>query len=142
IKKIAQWSEQPFIAESKYLVVFLTNPSRTTNSYGQKQGEKFCRQQAGAAIQNFLLKLTEEKLSTCWIGYFNEKEIKKIIKVPEDYYIEAMFPIGIANEKPKKENNRELDNFLYFNELGNKRMKPIKKVEGRLPEGYGKKINK
>ncbi len=141
IKKIAKWSEQEFISQTSFVVLFLTDSSRTTNAYGKK-GEKYCNQQAGAAMQNFVLKLTEEKLSTCWIGHFNEKMIKQTLRIPEDISIEAMFPIGYADEKPKEKIERELDNFIYFNQWGNNRMKPIEKLEGRMPEGYGLNIAK
>ncbi|MFA5953024.1 MAG: nitroreductase family protein [Candidatus Pacearchaeota archaeon] len=136
ISKIADYSSQDFIAQSEYCVVFLSNPSRTINAYGEKTGKKFSHQQSGAAIQNFLLKLTEFELSTCWIGYFDEEKIKTLLKIPENSNIEAIFPIGYSNEKPKKRNTRDLNNFLYFNEFENKRMKEIKKPEGRYPEGY------
>lgn len=136
IKEMAKWSSQDFISSAKMAIVFLTKDSRTVNSYGKKNGERFCRQQAGAAIQNFLLKLQESKIATCWVGLFNEEKIKKILKVPEDYEVEAIFPVGIANEIPKKRNVRDLNNFLYFNQFGNDRMLSIKKPEGRYPEGY------
>ena len=136
IREIARWSSQDFIGNARYAVVFLTNPSRTLNAYGEVEGEKFCRQQAGAAIQNFLLKIEEANLSTCWIGLFNERRIKTLLKIPEGYDIEAIFPIGISNEFPKRRNLRDLNNFLYFNQFGNNRMKEIKKPEGRYPEGF------
>ncbi len=141
IQSIAQWSEQEFIAEAKYVVLFCTKPSRTSNSYA-KRGKIYCKQQAGAAIQNFLLTLTQEKLSTCWVGHFNENKIKSLLKIPEDINIEAIFPIGVANEKPKERKEKELNNFLNFNEWGNRRMRAIEKVESRMPEGYGRKIAK
>lgn len=140
INDMAKWSEQQFITQAKYIVVFVTTPGKTLNSYEKKQGEIFCRQQAGAAIQNFLLKIQEAKLSTCWIGYFNEKEIKRILKIPDNENVEAFFPIGYANEKPKSKNIRDLNEYLYFNQWKNKRMAKIEKVEGRHPEGYGHKI--
>lgn len=141
IAKIAEESEQLFIAQAQYVVVFVTNSERTTNSFGEI-GEDFCRQQAGAAIQNFLLKLTEFKLSTCWIGYFNEPEIKKLLKIPENCKIEAMFPIGYAKEKPKSKNTRELNNMLYFDEWKKNRMISTEKIDSRMPEGYGRNIAK
>jgi len=141
IAEIARWSEQDFIAQTQYVVAFVTDSKRTSNAFEEK-GETFCKQQAGAAIQNFLLKLTEFKLSTCWIGYFNESEIKKILKIPENCKIEAMFPIGYANEKPKAKNNRELDNMLYFDEWKKNRMIPTEKIDARIPEGYGRKITR
>ena len=137
IQKIAKWCEQDFIMQAKYVVLFLTNPKKTVSSYG-KRGEVYCQQQTGAAIQNFLLKLTEAKLSTCWIGHFNERMIKQMFRIPEDINIEAIFPIGIAGEKPKRRREIDLNTYLYFNEWKNKRMTHITKVEGRAPEGFGR----
>jgi nitroreductase len=142
IDEIAELSSQNFISQAKYAVVFVTSPDRVKNLFGEEKGSTFCKQQAGAAIENFLLKLTEYGLSTCWIGYFNESKIKKLLKIPEDYIIEAIFPIGYANEKPKQKREKDLNNFLYFNEWDNKRMKKSPKIEGRYPEGFGKHTEK
>jgi nitroreductase len=142
INKIADFASQDFIKIAKYAVVFVTEPARTLNSFGKEKGYDFCKQQAGAAIQNFLLKLTEFGLSTCWIGYFNENKIKKLLNIDEECVIEAIFPIGYANEKPKNRNVRDLNNFLYFNGWGNERMIKTKTVEGKYPEGYWHNLDK
>lgn len=126
INLIATASQQDFISQAKYLIIACTNSSRTVNEYG-KEGEKYCKQQAGAAIQNILLKLNEKKLASCWIGHFIEKDVKSILKIPEKTNIEAIITIGYANEK-KKINRIELDNILYFNEYGAKKMKAPKKL--------------
>src|SRR3990172_3189658 len=67
INQIAQACQQDFISQVSYVVVACSNASRTTNSYG-KQGEVYVRQQAGAAMENFMLKLQDFGLSTCWVG--------------------------------------------------------------------------
>ena len=54
IQKISESAQQQFIAETDYVVVVYSNPSRTLNSFGEK-GKIYSRQQAGASIQNFLL---------------------------------------------------------------------------------------
>ena len=41
-------------------------------------------QQAGAAIENFLLKITDLGLSTCWTGAFSDEQVKRILQIPED----------------------------------------------------------
>ncbi|MEM3091269.1 MAG: nitroreductase family protein [Candidatus Pacearchaeota archaeon] len=116
IEKISIACEQDFIAKVHYLVVVCSNPSRLINAYG-KYGEKYAEQQAGAAIQNFLLKIEELGLATCWVGYFIESKIKKILKIPNEITIEAVLPIGYEFEKKYEKKVRiELDNILYFNE--------------------------
>ena len=130
IQKLADVAQQPFIAQAHIIVVVCTNPSRTINAYEQF-GEKFCRQQAGAAIENFLLKIQEKGLATCWIGYFVENQVKKILKIPDKIIVEAMFPIGyeVKTIKQKQRLKIDLDRILYFNKYGNKKMQKNKVLE-------------
>ena len=129
ISKIAEACQQHFVGQAHYVVVACSNPSRTTNAYG-KQGENYLRQQAGAAIQNFLLKIEESGLSTCWVGYFVENQIKRALGIPEEVNVEAVFPIGFEYEKKHtRKAEIDLDNILYFNSYGQKRMKPLKKMD-------------
>lgn len=124
IKEIAKSSFQEFIAEAKYLMVFISNKGKTENSF-QDRSEKYLKQQAGAAIQNFLLRLEEEGLSTCWIGLFDDDKIKSLLSIPDKHEIEAIFPIGYAAEKPKPRHSgfRDINGYLFFNKFKNKRMK-------------------
>lgn len=129
IKKISEFCNQDFITKAKYIVVACSNPSRTLNEFG-KSAEKWVRQQAGAAIENFLLKITEYGLSTCWVGYFNEDFIKSLLEIPSDVYVEGVFPIGYQLDKPKTRKVKiDLDRILYFNKYLNKNMKFPKHVD-------------
>jgi nitroreductase len=127
IKKIAEAAEQDFIEKAHYVVVVCSSKKLTTNAY-EERSEKYIKQQAGAAIENFLLKITEAGLATCWIGHFYDEKIKHLLKIPDDVDVEALFPIGYAYEKPKNKRKIDLDAVMYFNEYNNKRMHPIKKV--------------
>ncbi|MEK6913848.1 MAG: nitroreductase family protein [Nanoarchaeota archaeon] len=123
IQKISEACQQAFVSQAKFVVVVCSNPSRTKNLYGE-DAEKWIKQQTGAAIENFLLKITESGLSTCWIGYFVEDQIKTTLNIPEDVGVEAVFPIGYEFEKPKTRRLKiDLDRILYFNKYGNKKMK-------------------
>ena len=126
IKKISEAAQQPFISEAQYIVVACTSPSITKNAY-EKLAEKFLGQQAGAAIENFLLKIEEKGLETCWVGYFVESVVKEILSIPEGINVEALFPIGYESKKKgssiRKKQKIELDRFLYFNKWKNKKMK-------------------
>lgn len=129
ISKFAEASQQSFITDAKYVVVVCSNHKRTLNLYGER-AEKYLKQQAGAGIQNFLLKLNELGLATCWIGHFVEEQVKSTLKIPEDIEVEALFPIGYEdkNEKIKAKRKIDLNSILYFNEYKNKKMNPPKKI--------------
>ncbi len=131
IEKIADFSEQKFIEEAKYLAIFISDPKVTKIPYGER-GETYLKQQAGAAMQNFNLHLTDIGLSTCWIGHFNEEEIKRLLKIPKEMNIEAIFPIGYPKENLKIRQKKPPYNYLYFNEWENKRMKNEPDIQGRM----------
>ena len=127
IQEMAEAAEQPFIGNAHYIVAVCTNPSKTKMSY-EERADIYLKQQAGAAIQNFLLKLTEHGLDTCWIGHFYEEKIKHLLKVPDDIHVEAFFPIGYEYKKTALKRKTELNSHLYFNEYNNKKMNPPKKI--------------
>ncbi len=130
IGKIAEAAQQQFISQAKFVLVVFSNPSRSANLYGESSAKIWTRQQAGAAIQNFLLKITEAGLSTCWVGYFVEEQIKRLLKIPDNSDIEAIFPIGYEYERPKTQKAKiDLDRILYFNYYDNKKMKNPKIVD-------------
>jgi nitroreductase len=129
IQELAYASQQDFVAQTHYVVVVCSYNPLTINQYGER-GYKYLRQQAGAGIQNFWLKLVEKKLSTCWIGSFVDDMVKKTLSIPETVEVEALFPIGYDLQKPtRKKSKIEIDSILYFDKYGNKQMKNIKKIE-------------
>ena len=46
------------------------------------------------ALDHLMLAATAEGLGTCWIGAFNETEVKKLLYVPEDVKVVALTPLG------------------------------------------------
>ena len=128
IAKLAQASQQKFVADVHYVVAVCSNKADVIRSYYER-GEMYTKQQAGAAIENFLLKLTDLKLSTCWIGAFLDEHVKKILKVPANVDVEAFFPIGYPALKEKQKRKPDLDRCLYFNSYGVNTMKPRIRVE-------------
>ena len=42
----------------------------------------------------------EEGLGTCWVGAFDEKEVSKILNLPDNLHPIAIIPVGYPAEKP------------------------------------------
>jgi nitroreductase len=51
------------------------------------------------AMQNIVLTATGEGLGTCWIGSFNEDQIKEMLKIPEKFRVVALLAIGYQRKK-------------------------------------------
>lgn len=124
IAKLAEASQQPFVGNAEYVVVVCSDSKRTMLAF-EERGKMYVKQQAGAAIQNFLLKLTEKGLATCWVGHFVEYLVKEALSIPDNLEVEAMFPIGYESPLPKmkKKQKIDLDRCLYFEKYGKKQMK-------------------
>ncbi len=130
IARISEACQQDFINSVDYLVVACSDEKLLEKAFPDLS-EKYARQQAGAAIQNFLLKITDLGLSSCWVGAFADEIIKNALKIPESVVIEAVLPIGYSRSLGKQRRKSSLDSVLFFDEWKNKYMRPLKKVYDR-----------
>lgn len=126
IQKIAKAAEQDFIATAHYVVAVYSDPARLSNLFGER-ARIYLKQQAGAAIQNFLLSIESRGLATCWVGHFDENQIKNLLKIPENMEVEAVFPVGYELGKTNMKERIPLDRILFFEDAKTKKMKaPVK----------------
>jgi nitroreductase len=59
-----------------------------------ERGIKYYSVDFGICFEHLILAATAEGLATCWIGYFNEKKIRKILEIPDRYSILGLTPLG------------------------------------------------
>jgi len=125
IQKIAKAAEQDFIAKARAMIIVYSDNTRLKTLFGDENGEKYSRHEAGAAIQSILLSIENHKLSGCWVGHYDEDEIKKILKIPDKMELEAIIPIGyeFRRTKTKPKEKISMDSILYFDEHKKKQMK-------------------
>ena len=128
IKKMAELSNQLWISESLSLIIVCSDDTNLENMH-KERGRIYSRQQAGAAIENLLLKLTDLGLSSCWIGAYSDEMIKQTLNIPQHIQIEALIPVGYEKKKEAKKRKSSLENHLYWEEWGNKHKGPIFKEE-------------
>lgn len=139
IEKIKDACQQEFII-TDYIIVVASDHEKVERLYDDR-GAGFASQQAGAAIQNILLTLTDRGLDACWVGYYVESQVKEAVGVPDSWVIEAVIPVGIRHKayNHKKADKTDLDNLLYFEKWKNKKMRPEIEVSdvarGERPQG-------
>jgi len=70
----------------------------------------------GACIQNMLLYIHSQKLGACWLGEILNKrrEIKKLLKLPENLELEAALTLGKPFFHPKKIQRKNLKDLTIF----------------------------
>jgi nitroreductase len=120
IKQLSEAAEQDFFRNVDFLVVVCSDKKSLDKSFLDR-ASMYSRQQAGAAIENFLLKITDLGLSSCWIGAFADDLVRKILKIPENIELEAMLPVGYELGKTKPVKKSDLDRVMFFDGWGYER---------------------
>lgn len=71
----------------------------------------------GIASEHICLAATELGLGTCMMGWFKEKEIKKLLNIPMNREIHLVISLGYyENKEPRVKGRKPLDSMLSFNE--------------------------
>ena len=119
---ITSCCQQDWIAEAPFIVVICSNESPLVRMYDER-GRIYSRQQAGAAIQNFLLKLIDLGLSGCWVGAYSDSTLRQNLKIPKEINIEALIPVGYMAKtcRTKQAKKNSLDNLIRWNNWNTKK---------------------
>ncbi len=91
-KMISVCNNQRFVAEAPVIVVACGQ--RLPLNRGGYMGEMSVLLDVAIAFTHLILAARAEGLGTCWIGAFDNDEIKRMLKVPEDYEVVAATPLG------------------------------------------------
>ena len=130
IKSIAVAAQQEFITTVPYVVVVCSDKKALEKFYYDR-AEKYSKEQSGAAIQNYLLKINEQGLASCWIGAFSEKTVKNLLKIPDNVDVIALLPTGYSLDKsaPHHLKKPQLDKVVFYDAYKNSYMKPLAEPE-------------
>jgi nitroreductase len=97
---------QKSLLEASAVIVVCVDQKRAEESYGERGRNLYCIQDTAAAVQNILLTACSLGLGTCWIGAFQQEEIRKVIKAPPEMHPVAMIAVGYPNESPPARSRR------------------------------------
>jgi nitroreductase len=61
----------------------------------------------GIACEHLVLEATELGLGTCWLGWFNEKQVKKILKIPRQDKIAVIISLGYPETEETRDKMRK-----------------------------------
>ncbi|AKB80752.1 Nitroreductase family protein [Methanosarcina barkeri 3] len=68
------------------------------------------------ALEHIVLEAVELGLGTCWIGAFNEDEVKRLLRIPQDKKVVALLTVGIPDESPTARPRKTLEEIMSYNE--------------------------
>lgn len=112
-KKLAEASnKQSFIAMAPLIVVACGFPGECYRSVGRYMLS--WPVDVTIALEHMILQAQEEGLGTCWIGSFEEKEVKSILGVPDLARVLALTPLGYPGEVPEFRGRKSLAEIISY----------------------------
>lgn len=102
---------QDFIEDAPLVLLFLTDPMRSTSRYGRR-GEFYAVQDATIACTFAHLMASDLGLGSVWIGAFNDGEVARCVGAPQDMRPIAILPIGWPAEEPAPTRRRDLGDMV------------------------------
>lgn len=98
---------QQFVADCSFFIAGVVDP-----------GLKWHMVDITIALTNFTLQAVELGYGTCWVGAFDETEVKKLLKVPAEKKIVVCMTLGIPEGRHVPRGRKPVENFVYLDQFG------------------------
>jgi nitroreductase len=108
---------QTFIEQAPVVIVVCAKIDASRNGYGSRGATLYCVQDTAAATQNILLTAYSIGLGTCWVGAFDEEEVKEALGIPDGIRPVAIIPVGYGTVNPRERPRRPLDEIVHYEEF-------------------------
>jgi nitroreductase len=110
IKKLAEVSQR-FVKNAPVVIVGVGNYATSPGWYPVD---------LGIALEHMALTAQAQGLGTCWIGTFEEEEVKKILNIPsEDLTVVAMLLVGYQKSKENPTTRKKLEEIAFRDDWNN-----------------------
>lgn len=100
---------QMFLADAGVIIVALADPEASS---------KWCKQDVMIAVEHMVLASIGLGYGTCWIGAFEEEQVKQLLGIPERIAVVALLPIGVPDEKPQPKPRKDFVAIFFDEKYG------------------------
>lgn len=105
-----------FIGQAPVLIVMVREqPNFSSKIGGLLMNRDYSHIDLGIAAANMCNQAEAEGLGSCMIGWFNERQIKKILEIPRFKQIELIITIGYSASRKKEKRRKPYDATVSFN---------------------------
>ncbi len=103
------YSSNKFVMTAPVIIVVITEHSTyTARMGGMLRHIKYNLIDIGIACEHLVLQAEELGLGTCWLGWFDEKAVKKVLGLPKSTKVDVIISLGYPDENlPAKKRIRK-----------------------------------
>lgn len=120
------YSMNKFAKEAPVLVAVVSEKMKFLAVLGSLvRDTRYCLVDIGIACEHFILQAQELGIGSCWIGWFDEKALKKEMGLPGDKKVDIVIALGYpAEDKIVPKARKSLEEISSFNAYNDGREKP------------------
>ncbi len=124
VKKVAQATIGPlstfnnFVSQAPVIIALIIEKMTATAQIGAYlKNREYPLIDIGIAAEHFCLQAAEDGLGTCMLGWFDEKEVKKLLQIPRGKRIGLLITLGYAPENYplRKKNRKGMEEVVRYN---------------------------
>lgn len=116
--------EQNWVAKAPVIIVLISKVNLLRMKFGER-AELYASLSAGMTVQNMLLSLTGHGLQGTHVGLFDEEEVKRILKIPDDKKVYSVIALGYSREKTVVPKRINLKTITFFDKYDSKWVKNV-----------------
>ena len=112
--------KQRHVEEAPVVIVVCAGHEKSADKYGERGKSLYCIQDTAAAIENMVLTAHSLGLGTCWVGAFEEDEVRSILNIPQKLRPVALITVGFPREyeRPSKISRIPFENITSIDKYG------------------------
>ena len=100
-----------FVEAPMFIVGLISEKGSGTNL----NGEKYYGVDFGICFEHLILAAAAEGLAACWIGWFSEDKIKKVLDIPQKYKVMSITPLGFpVKQKSEVTDRKSLKEIVHY----------------------------
>ncbi len=101
--------DNDFVSQAAVVFVICAVPKESEAEYAERGRNLYAVQDATLFASYLQLAATSLGLASCWVGAFDEEQVKKVLGLPEDLRPIAIIPVGYAAEEPRQSPRKSLN---------------------------------
>lgn len=101
-----------FTVEPPVIFVICSVPEESAKEYGERGRNLYALQDATIFASYLQLSATSLGLASCWVGSFDEKEVSKMLDLPESLVPVVMIPVGYTQDEPREKSRKSLEEIV------------------------------
>lgn len=102
------------ILAAPVMIVLCADPQAS----GKMGDKEYYLVDAGITMEHLMLAARAEGLGTCWMGEFEEDEVKKALEIPSQWRVVGLTPLGYPDQDPKPRPRKSMEEIVYREKWG------------------------